>query len=50
MLNEDLCATKITKLQDTTGWVQQQILRLDIPVTNTLGMDVREGSEQLIDV
>jgi len=50
MLNEYLSATKITKLQYTTGWVQQQVLRLDIPVTDALGMDVGERAEELVDV
>ena len=50
VLDQDLCAAKVTKLQDARLRVQEQVLRFDVSVTDALGVDVGEGAEELVDV
>jgi len=50
VLHEDLGAAEITELQDTGGRVKEQVLRLDVPVANALGVDVRQRAEELVDI
>jgi len=50
VLYEDLGAAEIAKLQNTGRRVQQEILGLDIPVADTLRVDVGEGAEELVDI
>lgn len=50
VLDQNLRTSKITQLQDARGGIEQQVLRLDISMTNTLRVNVRQRSEQLVDV
>jgi hypothetical protein len=50
VLNQYLGATEIAELQHAGAGVQQQILWLDVAVTDSLGVDVRQGAEQLVGV
>ena len=42
--------SKVTELQDSRLWIQEEILRLYVPMTHPIGMDVRQGPKQLIHV
>jgi len=48
MLNQDLGASKVNELENSAGWVQKQVLRLDVSVADSLRMDVCESSEELV--
>lgn len=48
--NQNLSTAEITKLEDASVGVKQEILRLDVTVTDTHGMNVGEGAKELIDV
>jgi hypothetical protein len=50
ILNEDLGASEITKLQDTTVGVEKKVLGLDIAMADSLRVDVGEGAEKLVNV
>lgn len=50
VLNKYLCAAKITQLQYASARVQQQVLWLDVAVADPLGVDIGQGTEQLVDV
>lgn len=50
VLDENLGAAKIAQLQNATVGIEKQILRLNVAVTDALGVDVGQGSEELIDV
>jgi len=39
--DQDFGATKVTELKNTCVWVKQKVLRLDITMTDSLGVDVR---------
>lgn len=41
---------EVTQLEDSGVWVDEQVLRLDVSVTHTLGMDVSQTAEQLVHV
>lgn len=41
---------KVTQLEDGSFWVDQQVLGLDVSVTNPLGVDVSQTAEQLVHV
>lgn len=41
---------KVTEFEDGRLWVHQEVLRLDISVTHTLGMDISQTAEQLVHV
>ena len=43
--NQDLGRTKVTQFEDAGGRVEQEVLRLDIPVTNANRVDVGQGPE-----
>lgn len=48
--NQNLGGAEITKLEDTRARVQQKVLRLDVAMANTEGVDVGEGTEKLVHV
>lgn len=48
--NQNLGATKVAELEDAGIWIEQKVLRLDITMTDTLGVDVRKRAEKLVDV
>jgi hypothetical protein len=50
VLDQDLCASEVNELKNSAGWIQKQVLGLDISVTDSLGVDVCEGAEELVDV
>lgn len=50
VLHQNLGASKITKLEHTSVGVQEQVLRLDIPMANTLRMDIGKSTEKLVDI
>ena len=50
ILHQNLCAAKVTKLEDPCRGIQQEILRFNIPVTDPHRMDVGERTEELVDV
>ena len=50
ILNKDLGGAKITKFQYTRGWVEEEVLRFDISVAYSLGVNVCQGAEQLVNV
>lgn len=41
---------KVAKFQHSGLWIQQQILGLDVPMTDPKRMDVRQAPEQLVHV
>jgi hypothetical protein len=45
--NENLGRTKVAQLQDTRGGVEEQVLGLDVTVTDAYRVDVGKGSEKL---
>ena len=45
-----LCRAEIAKLENMIERIDQQVLRLYIPVTETQSMDVSQSSEALIGV
>ena len=47
---QDLCTTEVTKLQNASAWVQQEVLWLDVAMADALRVDVCEGTEELVDV
>ena len=50
ILDQDLCAAEITQLQNARSGVKQQVLGFDVPVADSLRVDVGERAEQLVDV
>jgi hypothetical protein len=50
IFDENLCAPEVAQLQYTTGWIQEQVLRLDISMAYSLRMDVCKRPEELINV
>lgn len=48
--DQNLGASEITELENTAVGVEEKILGLDISVTDALRVDVRQGSEKLVDV
>lgn len=50
ILHQDLSTAKVAKLQNATTGVQEEVLRLDVTMTDSLGVDVREGPEKLVNV
>lgn len=48
--DQDFGTPEITKLKNPSIWIEQEILRLDIAMADSLGVDVRKGTEQLVDV
>lgn len=50
VLHQDLRGTEVTQFEHTCAGIEEQILRLDIPMTDPLRMNVGERPEQLIDV
>lgn len=50
ILNQYLGATKITQLQNTRSGVQQEVLGLDISMTDALGVDICERAKELVNV
>ena len=50
IFDQNLSTAKIAELQNTSAWIQQQVLRLDITMANSLRMDIGEGAEQLVDI
>ena len=45
--HEDLGRAEVAQLQDARGWVQEQILRLDVAVADAYRVDVGERAEKL---
>jgi hypothetical protein len=45
-----LCASEITELQNASAGIQQKILWLDVAMADALGVDICEGTEELVDV
>ena len=50
VLNQDLCTAKIAELQHTSVWIEEEILRFNVSMADSLGMNVRKRTEKLIDV
>ena len=50
VLDQDLCASKVTKLQDPRVRIKQEILRLDVTMANSLRVNVRQGTEELVNI
>jgi len=50
VFHQNLRATEIAELQDARMRIQQQVLWLDVSVADSLGMDVGERAEELVDV
>jgi len=48
--DQNLCRTKITKFQNTSCWVEQQILGFDISMANTNRVDIGKGTEKLVHI
>lgn len=44
------CGPEVAQLQNARLRIEQQVLRLDVPVAYTQRMDVREAPEQLVHV
>lgn len=41
---------EVTEFENGRLWVHQEVLRLNVSVTNTLGMDISKTAEQLVHV
>jgi len=50
ILDQDLGTAKVAELEDAGSGVEEQVLGLDVSVADTLGVDVCEGAEELVDV
>lgn len=50
VFDQDLCTSKITQLENSGGRVKQEVLWLNIPVTDSPRVNVGQGSEELVDV
>lgn len=50
VLDQYLCTTEITELEDATVRVEEEVLRLDVSVANALRVDVGESPEELVNV
>lgn len=50
VLDKDLGTAEVAQLQDAAVGIKQKVLGLDVSVADALGMDVCQGSEELIDV
>ena len=48
--HKHLSATKVAELHDVAVWIQEQVLRLNVPVTHTPFVDVGQRSRYLIHV
>lgn len=48
--NEDFGTTKVTQLENTGLWVQEQVLGFNVTMANADRMNVRERAEKLIHV
>ena len=48
--DEDLGGAKVAELEDAGGWVEKEVLGLDVTVADTDGVDVHEGAEELVHV
>ena len=43
--NQDLGGAEVTQFEDAGGRVEQEILRLDVPVTNANRVNISQGPE-----
>lgn len=50
VLNKDLGGPEIAEFQNTGVLIKEEILRLDVSVTDALGVNVGQGAEKLVDV
>ena len=50
ILDQDLGTAKVAELEDAGSGVKEQVLGLDVSVADTLGVNVCEGAEELVDV
>lgn len=50
VLNKDLGGPEIAEFQNTGVLIKEEILRLDVSVTDALGVNVGQGAEELVDV
>lgn len=50
ILNKDLGGPEIAEFQNTGVLIKEEILRFDVSVTDALGVNVRQGAEELVDV
>lgn len=48
--HKHLSATKVAELHDVAVWIQEQVLRLNVPVTHTSFVDVGQRSRYLIHI
>ena len=48
--DEDLGRTKVAKLEDARRRVEEEVLRLDVAVADADGVDVHEGTEELVHI
>ena len=42
--------SKVAELEDAGFWVEQEVLRLDVPMTHPICMDVGQRAKQLVHV
>ena len=48
--DEDLGGAKVAELEDAGGGVEEEVLGLDVAVADADGMDVHEGTEELVHI
>ncbi len=48
--NEDLRGAKVAQLEDASGRVKKEVLWLDVAVADADGVDVHEGTEELVHI
>lgn len=50
VLHQNFCASEIAQLQDAAVGVEKKILGLDVTVADALRVDVRQSSEELVNI
>lgn len=50
VFDEDLSRTEVAELQNTSVGIQEQILGLDVSMADSLGVDVGQRPEKLVNV
>lgn len=50
VLNENLGTAKVAELENAAVWVEQQVLWLNVTMTNALRVDIGKCTEQLINI
>ena len=50
ILDEDLGRSEITQLQNTRVQIDQEVLGLDVTMADALGVDICQGTEELVNI